>query len=417
MNKPTEIKILVCDLAPGMYISSLDRPWLETPFLVQGFTIENEDEIAELGKYCQYVYVHKDIMRRTGLQKNPEIKTRDNRATITKLFSHRKLRSYEDSSEFDEEIKQANVAITKLSTTLESKFSSLKQKNSLKISDVRESVEPMVDSVIRNPDACLWLTRLKTVDNYTYQHAVSAAVWAVALGRHLGLPKVDLQNLAVGVSLFDIGKMKVPERILNKTGKLTETEFKLIQCHVGLGVKMLEESGGINNTILDIVSYHHERHNGSGYPNGMKGNDIPVMARIAAIADCYDAITSERPYAKPMSPGLAVNRLYEWRGNSFQSELVEEFIQAIGIYPAGTLIELSNGCVAVVLSEYRTRRLRPKIIQLLDANKHPIPTPKVIDLLATTHDTDGKPLDIVDSLEPGTYDLDLQSLKMYQGTS
>lgn len=206
--------------------------------------------------------------------------------------------------------------------------------------------------------------------------------------------------------------MYLPTELLHKTGRLSDDEFEKIKSHVGLGLDKLKESGGINNTIIDIIAHHHERHDGTGYPNKLRGNEIPIFARIAAIADCYDAITSQRFYAAAISPVEAIQKLYEWRDQAFQVELIEEFIQAIGIFPAGTLIELSNDEVGVVLSEYRTRRLRPKIIQLLDKNKHPLHTFKVIDLLTTTNDVDGQAIEIVDSLEPCSYTLHLEDLNL-----
>jgi HD-GYP domain-containing protein (c-di-GMP phosphodiesterase class II) len=381
--------------------------------MMQGLSINSEDDILELMKYCEFVYVD-DGLSKGPEQKSTPIKLSDSKQQFKQIFTNKKPRIYKDSNSFEDEINKAGGAISKLSEAISTRFSSLTKQDSININEIRSSVEPMVDSIIRNPDACLWLTRLKNLDNYTYQHALSAAVWAVALGRHLGLPKSDLSDLSVGVSLFDIGKMRIPERVLNKKDRLNETELKLIRCHVGLGLKMLENSEGMNHNIFEIVAHHHERHDGSGYPSGLSGNEIPPLARIAAIADCYDAITSQRPYAQAISPGTAVNRLYEWRGRDFQTEIVEEFIQAIGIYPAGTLVELSDGSVGVVLAEYRTRRLRPKIIQLLDNNKHPLHTVKVIDLIQTTHDPEGNPLEIIDSLEPYSYGIDLNKLNVYQ---
>jgi len=161
-----------------------------------------------------------------------------------------------------------------------------------------------------------------------------------------------------------------------------------------------------------MIEYHHERHDGSGYPKGLKGDQIPIFARIAAIVDCYDAITSHRSYAKALPPSMAIKMLYEWRDVDFQAELVEEFIQAVGIYPAGTLVELSSGEVGVVLSEYRTRRLRPKVMILLDANKKPVTDVQTVNLLETTHTQDGKSLDIVNSLEPDAYGIDMAGIQL-----
>jgi hypothetical protein len=159
-----------------------------------------------------------------------------------------------------------------------------------------------------------------------------------------------------------------------------------------------------------MMEFHHERHGGHGYPRGISGNDIPVFGRIAAIVDCYDAITSRRPYAPAMSPSHAVKKLYAWRDIDFDAELVEEFIQAIGIYPAGTLVELSNGEVGVATAGYRTRRLRPQLLLVLDRDKKPYAEPRPLDLLTVTHEQDGKPLEIATSLEPGSFGVNPETL-------
>jgi putative nucleotidyltransferase with HDIG domain len=270
----------------------------------------------------------------------------------------------------------------------------------------------MIDSIARNPDACIWLARMKQQDSYTYQHSVGAAIWAVALGRQLGLPRPDLRSLAIGGLLFDVGKLGVPAELLRATRKLSDEEFAEVRNHVKRGVEMIQNSGLMNRDVLDMVAHHHERHDGSGYPQGLAGDSIPIYARIAAIVDCYDAITSHRSYARAIPPSVAIKMLYEWRDLEFQAELIEEFIQAVGIYPAGTLVELSSGEVAVVVAEYRTRRLRPRVMVLLDADKQPLADLKMIDMLNQTSTEDGQPLDIVNSLEPEAYGIDMTAIKL-----
>jgi putative nucleotidyltransferase with HDIG domain len=277
---------------------------------------------------------------------------------------------------------------------------------------VKQSVDPMIDSISRNPDACIWLARLKQQDTYTYQHSVGASIWAVALGRQLGLPRPDLRSLAIGGLLFDIGKLRLTPELLGTARSLTDDEFGELRSHVTLGVEMIKDSGLMNKDVLDMVAHHHERHDGSGYPGGLSGDDIPVFARIAAIVDCYDAITSHRSYSRAIPPSAAIKKLYEWRDLEFQAELVEEFIQAVGIYPAGTLVELSSGEVAVVVAEYRTRRLRPKVMVLLDANKEACLEIKMIDLLTEKMTADGRPLEITSSLEPEAYGIDMAAIRL-----
>jgi len=319
---------------------------------------------------------------------------------------------YQDSRTWTEEFPKASTAVDSLMVTVDSIFEHVSRGGALDMVRIKQSVDPMIDSVTRNPDACIWLARMKQQDSYTYQHSVGASIWAVALGRQLGLSKSDLRSLAIGGLLFDIGKLRVNPSFLGTKCTLTDEEFAEIRRHVGHGVDMVRSSGLMNKDVLNMVAHHHERHDGSGYPGRLKGDSIPVYARIAAIVDCYDAITSHRSYARAISPSAAIKKLYEWRDIDFQAELVEEFIQAVGMYPAGSLVELSSGEVAVVVAEYRTRRLRPRVMVLLDADKQPVMRVKTVDLLNQTVDADGTALEITSSLEPEAYGIDMAAIKL-----
>jgi HD-GYP domain-containing protein (c-di-GMP phosphodiesterase class II) len=405
------VKIFSSDLETGMYVSSLDRPWLETPFSLQGFQLASEEDVRRLQEYCQYVYIDssKSVQDPTIIRR--KVRNRPRKST-QQLFSNRTLKTYKDGSGWGEEYPKAQVAVQALSEGIDDIFGKLAEGGSLDMVRVKKSVEPMIDSISRNPDACIWLARMKQEDKYTYQHSLGASIWAVALGRQLGLPKSDLRSLAIGGLLFDVGKLGVEPGLLNTQQPLTDDEFQQVRNHVKLGVEMIAGSGLMNQDVIDMITYHHERHDGSGYPEGIRGDDIPVFARIAAIVDCYDAITSHRSYARAIPPSTAIKMLYEWKDIDFQGELVEEFIQAVGIYPAGTLVELSSGEVAVVVAEYRTRRLRPQVMVLLDANKQALAEIKTIDLLNQKETAGGEPLDITGSLEPDAYGIDMTAIQL-----
>ncbi|MEM1111486.1 MAG: HD-GYP domain-containing protein [Pseudomonadota bacterium] len=404
-------KIFTHDLELGMYVSSLDRPWLETPFLLQGFLIETSEEIQQLRKHCTFVYI--DSRRSRVRPESIAGKVRDTpRQTKEELFAGRKLKAYDDGATWRDEFEQADQALEELSQGVEEIFSETAGGGSLDMVKVRKSVEPMIDSILRNPDACIWLVRLKQQDSYTYRHSLGASIWAVALGRQLGLPKSDLRSLAIGGLLFDIGKLSVDKALLSAERPLTEPEHRVVREHVRLGAELVKDSGLMNQDVLDMVQHHHERHDGNGYPRGLAGNAIPIFARIAAIVDCYDAVTSHRPYAAAIAPSEAIKMLHQRKGRDFQPELVEEFIQAIGIYPAGSLVELTSGEVAVVVAEYRTRRLRPNVMVMLDANKQPVKEIKLIDLRKETQLEDGRPLDIVSGLEAEAHGIDMAAIKI-----
>jgi putative nucleotidyltransferase with HDIG domain len=404
------IKLPIEQLERGMYVANLDRPCLETPYLMEGFYIRDLDDIEELARHCEYVYIDSARGRKPMVFGERCSKSTSYENESRPRTSFQVNNRYDDLLSMEEELGEAKVVYSELASSVSTMMDSYHNGSPLEISDIKVAVEPMVNSVIRNPDACTWLARLKDKDNYTYRHSVGASIWAVALGRQIGLPKTDLKRLATGALLFDIGKLKLPKHLLTKRGKLTHAEFDQIKSHVDLGVEMLREAGGVSLSIIEMVATHHERHAGHGYPNGLTGDDIPVFGRIAAIADCYDAITSARPYANALSPSAAVKKLYEWRDIDFQAELVEEFIRAIGLYPAGTLVELTSGEVAVVIAEYRTRRLRPQVLVVLDRAKKPLPAMKVVDMLAVTETEDGKPLEISRSLESGAYGINPEEL-------
>jgi HD-GYP domain-containing protein (c-di-GMP phosphodiesterase class II) len=400
-------KIRVGQLKVGMYVCDLDRPWLETPYPLQGFILQSEDEIQDLMNLCEFVYI--DI--------NQEIESeipsfsQHQEYTFSDSDKHHVHKvKYTDSAPMKKELKAVKAQFEDFSLNTEALVRNLKKGQKLDLSKFRESTKQMVESVVRNPDAVLWLVRLKKSDDYMYQHSLRCSVLAVAFGRQLGLTKRQLNNLAVGAALLDIGKLQLPKSLLNKPGKLSESEFELVRDHVRMSIEMIKESGKDSKEVIDMVASHHERMNGKGYPEKLKGNDIPLFGRIAAIVDCYDAISTTRAYAPAMSPADAVRKLYEWRNVDFHPALVEVFIQALGIYPAGSLVELSTGEVGVVMSEYRTRRLRPTIMLILDQNKHLYDEFPTIDLYETEMTEDGRNINISQSLEPGSYGIDPSAL-------
>lgn len=403
-------RIDVADLKPGMYVCELDRPWLGTPFLVQGFNIDSKQDIETLAQFCSFVYIdqRRSHLRTTAPQGGQSYVL----ANDPRHASH----TYRDTSTWQQELVQARPIIEKLSSTIETTLHAIVNNSPYDLTKLRFIVSPMVDSVIRNPDASIWLIRLRDQDDYQYKHALGVAVWVTALGRQLGLPREDLAHMAFGGVLLDIGKLKIPSEILQKTCSLNREEYELIKQHVQFGVDLMKAHGAISEDVFNMVAHHHERYDGSGYPHGLAGSKIPLFSRIAAIADSYDAMTSRRHYANAVSPSEAVSKLYEARNTLYQAELIEEFIQAIGIYPAGTLVELSDGRVGVVVAEYRTRRLRPRVLILLDEEKQALEQPKALNLMDTKTDAKGRPLHISRSLEPGSYDLRPGQLFRYDGS-
>jgi HD-GYP domain-containing protein (c-di-GMP phosphodiesterase class II) len=406
------LKIYTTDLEIGMFVSGLDRPWLETPFTMQGFRLESAEDIDRVRNYCEWVFVDARKSRQDDSVLLHKVRTERPPVPLERIFVGRHLKPYKTTSEWKAESAQAWLVLDSLLDDVNEIFDHVSDGGTLNVIRLKKSVDPVVESMTRNPDACIWLGRLKQHDQYAYQHSLSTSIWAVALGRQLGLPRRDLRSLAIGGMLMDVGKLRVDSKLLKAARPLNEEESRQVRSHIAHGVDILAESGIINQDVVDMVAHHHERFDGSGYPQGLAGDEIPPFARIAAIVDTYDAVTSNRSHAPAISPSNAIRMLYRARNAEFQAELVEVFIQAVGVYPAGTIVELSSGEVGVVVSEYRTRRLKPKVMVVLDPKKIRLPEPKMVDLLQQTEDEEAVPLDIVKSLEPNAYGIDLAKLEV-----
>ena len=401
-----EIKVRIEDLEIGMFVSKLDKPWIETPYLIQGFLLKTREDIDALEKLCKFVYV--DVL----LSEEPKKRVKnENRVSRTDNEIKKQLigsipKKYKEKTSMNDELVTARDTHRVLSHTVGDVMNDIANNKTLDGIALKKAINPMSDSIISNPDAFAWLTRMKYKDNYTYNHAVSASVWAVSFGRHLGMPRPKLQSLALGAMLFDIGKMKLPEKLINNPKRYNQFEYELVKKHTDYSLEILKNTKGIGDDVIEMVATHHERHNGSGYPNGMAGDQIPIFGKIAGIVDCYDAIISDRVFATALSPHDAVKKLYDWRDIDFQAELVEQFIQVVGIYPVGTVIELSDGKVGVIVAQNKVWRLRPQVMILLDPDKKPLDNFNVIDLFTHVEDEGGDPLDIVKCVEPGLYGID-----------
>jgi len=408
-------EIRVHDLKYGMFVSSLDCSWLETPFPLQGFTVKSDLDKERLSKYCEYVYIDAE---KSNIKSIPEhiIELNNNpNATIHSAqiynITHLDRILYQKTTSREEELKTAKENFHTAEDTYKSLLDDVQNDRKIDLQVVRKAIKPMVRSIVRNPDAYIWLTYLKSISSYTYHHAISCSVWAVAFGRHLGLPAHMLNSIATGCFLFDIGKGKLPKSLINSDKKLTQHEFENVKKHVQYGLDILKKQNVVDKDINDMIKTHHERHNGSGYPNRMRTDDIPLFGRIAGLVDVYDAITSPRPYCQPVPAYEAIASLYNWRGVEFQAELIEQFIQVVGIYPVGSMVELSDKTTGVIISQSEYFRLRPEIMVLLDENKQLLKEFYIVDLRGDSdkeeiEDSDADNLTIVKGLPPGAHDLD-----------
>lgn len=406
-----ELRIRVQGLSVGMFVSRLDRPWLETPFSLEGVLLKTAADVERLQRTCSFVCVDPSRgIRPDGrfIEYGHATLVKDAKAKEEVAALHKV--EWTITNDFESELKLAGEAHGILADGIREVIGDLEAGQHLDLAKLTDGVESMIESITRNPSAFTWLKQMKRWDSYSYHHALGCAILAANFGRHLGLEKKDLNVLAMGGMLCDVGKVRLPSELLAKASTLTADELSLVRRHVDHGIELVENSPGISPKVVEIVASHHERHNGSGYPHHLHGSEIPIFGRIVGLVDSYEAMTSLRPYAKIRSPHMAVTELYESRGMLFQAELVEQFIQTCGIYPIGTLVELSSGEVGVITAVHSLKRLRPSVMLLLDGEKKPLDAFRTLDLGLVEFDQDGEPLSVKNGLPAGAFGLNPQEL-------
>ncbi len=532
-------KINAENIKIGMFVVDLDRPWIDTPFLLQGFVVEDDDQLRQLRAHCKWVLIDPqrsvgeeysapakrvplpprdlgneprvnvnrvvtppssatagvapkaNVARATPLSREskaaapakpgdarlrtgefaipikdsrvstgqfdarklagktdsrrpaPEADTTSDtsarglwgkmRAGVSGLFAKRsdetfdddiveefisekttqqraqfipetvQLTIYEDAKPIEEEIGAATIAFQRTTDMLSQVADDIRAGNNLKLESVEEVINDMVESMVRNPDALMWVARMRERSAGIYDHGLSVAICMVAFGRHLGYPKDSLSQLGMMGLLLDIGKIKLPRELLERNARLSSDEFEQIKEHVELGLEILGQTPNLHPDIIDGVAQHHERMNGTGYPNNMLGEKISVFGRMSAIADTFSAITKHRPYAEAVSPHQALQMLSTWSGSQFHAEMVEQFIQSIGVFPVGSLVELSTGEVAVVVTHGKLKRLKPKVLVVTEADKTHCKHPALRDLL---YDVSENPAHIRRGLPSNSYGID-----------
>ncbi|UTF61652.1 HD-GYP domain-containing protein [Gilvimarinus sp. DA14] len=433
-----QVKLNVNELTIGMFVSGLDRPWTQTPFPLQGFYIREMDEIRKLKSLCNHVYIDvvkgrapvstnlKTITPGIGGAKSGKNGRRAEEIPVSVPVKPITVKrdQYLDVKPLKKEVKQARQLHQKVYTAVGQVLQQLdaERYHDIPVAETRKLASDMVDSVVRNPDAFTWLSRVQETDEYTYSHALRAAVWGILFGRHIGLAKRDLDILAMGVLLKDVGKTKLPRELIGKA-ELSEAEREEYEKFVEFGVQILRGTEGVEPRVISVVRTHCERLNGSGFPQHLVGDKIPLLGKIAGIVTFYDTVVTPRTATVPIAPSRAVARLYELRNTLFQEDLVVEFIRAIGLYPTGTLVELSTGEVGVVVEQNFERRLKPRVMVVIDALKNALEKPYLLDLAEDDKRKqalidagkrtleDAQKIEISRDLEPGSYDVDILKIR------
>ncbi len=411
-------EIPVHSLQIGMYVSRLDVPWVQTPFPIQGFHITKQEQLDQLALYCNKVFVDRFLSKvdvKSSLTLKP-ISTGDKTVydTKTKRLMSEKARfkpaveHYAVTTKMRKEVSKAGQIFDQINGEMATIFRDMMQNGFINIAQIRSASTEMVKSVVRNPDGLAWLCRISAENKALHEQAVRSAIWGIIFGRHLGLSKHDLRDIGTALLLAPIGKCKLPKEIL--FGNLTPEEETLYKSHVNLTLEETEKMFSSSHQVNYILSSYCERNNGSGYPRNLVGNRIPFLARVVGMANYYEELINPLPGKEALTPVEAISNLYNERGNLFQPEMVEAFIQAIGIYPTGSLVKLTNNSVGVVLEQPENSRLRPKIVLVKDGMDVKLEKPQVINLADSPTDRFGMPLQIERSLKSTSLELDSREL-------
>lgn len=390
-----KVEVPVHALREGMYVCELDRPWLDSPFLFQGFLLNSEEDIAKVKEVCEFVYVDpeksvgnlqtrgwpgpstlvegKDIRRvRPANLRNRVCGWLGKRISASKehrAIAAQTLHAVEVTRRpFDEAVEMIRDTI-----------SDLRLSDRLDMSKAEHAVSTYIDHIASNPDTMLLLSTIKDKDEYTSHHSVDVSILALVLGHRIGMPRSELQTLGLCGLLHDIGKVRTPDEILKKPGRLTPDEYRIIKEHTVHGRNILLGNKDCPPMAVEVAHNHHERLDGSGYPRGLREGDIGAFIRIVAIADTYDAMTTTRVYKKGRS-NIECFKVLLSEGNHYDPSLISELIAAIGIFSPGSVGQLSNGQIGVVVRNNEKHMRHPVMLILRDAKLKPI-KPRFVDLL------------------------------------
>lgn len=390
-----DILVSVDNLEIGMHVVALDRPWDETPFLLQGFVIKSQQEVQELCRYCSSVYIQVSIENAGQFKANLAGKPPSITAPHSQNAAFRPQQGpastrrvkYINQIGFEEAVEASRMTFDSARGLATSIMEGLRIGRSLDINECRKVVEDIVASVLDNIDALRFLSMIKDKDAYTAEHSMNVCILSATFARFLGLQEFEIKTVALCGLLHDVGKSRIPLEILNKPGRFTQREAYIMAEHTTHGRNILMSASGDHRHAVDVAHSHHERLDGKGYPRGLNGGQISYYTKIVAIVDAYDAMTSNRCYGAAKSSQQALDIINKARGVQFDPELAQAFTKCIGLYAAGCLVELEAGQLAIVIKANKEDYTRPKIIVVTDARQKRLKQEVVLDLMMAENQT------------------------------
>ncbi|MBL4607683.1 MAG: DUF3391 domain-containing protein [Pseudomonadales bacterium] len=382
-------KIYISDLAHGMFICQLPIPWKDTPFPMQGFFVRSQEDIDELSKHCEFVFIDTVRSKSVRLPK-AGIDNRNNEKPViqpcvtniqaslnikpVKIRSDRYAKTL--PSAFSKELKKVKRIHAKIITSIETISEQLAKGDEYAVTSLNKSCLALVESAISNPDSAIWLTQLESQRSDLFQHSINATIWAIVFGRHLGLEPEVLQDITLALLLAKIGLLQKPDTEKSENIAANDHSYDFVERSIAL-VKNCKQ---VNQRVINAIRTHLERHDGSGSPTGIKGNRIPLVGKVAGIADYYEALINPLGNQAALSSSDASQLLFTLRDTKFQSDLVEEFIKAIGIYPTGSIVELDSKELGIIVESKPNKRLFPKVLLIADKDREPLSKPKIINM-------------------------------------
>jgi len=399
-------KIDIGDLEIGMYVSELDRPWIETPFLFQGFRVTNQDELDKLTEICEFVLV--DVEKsKVPINKGRLITTepREQLAVVK-----RQTKPY--TKTFEEEYDHAKKTYVESQKYVNTLFKDIRLGKNIAMTEVTNTITPLVDSIFRNPDTLTLLSNIKEANEDLETHSINCCILSLTFARHLGFDKAKTIELGITALLHDIGETQIPNDILNRRGNLSAEEQKILQSHTIIGASMLSEVKGIPHSAISVAQHHHERANETGYPDKLSLDNIGLFTKIISVIDVYDTLTTGTGSQPPLSCSDALKHMYDWRNDLFDPAVVEQFIQCLGIYPIGSTVELNTGDMGVVISIPEKSRLSPSVMLIKNAKGQTYLPPRIANLSVlnkAARESGSKVIEINKVIVPESFDLDLKN--------